>query len=126
MKLNTWAQSISEKLFSLSFLRKRFPSLSDVESFLLSKVSWHLMSHVRSSSAEGRQRLRKTLVNNAEQKFPSSCSPTRSVHQIHILQIFFVSSDRSSCTDDGPQYIRGATFSDFEHLCLSILLQVSL
>ena len=80
MKLNTWAQSISEKLFSLSFLRKRFPSLSDVESFLLSKVSWHLMSHVRSSSAEGRQRLRKTLVNNAEQKFPSSCSPTRSVH----------------------------------------------
>ena len=25
----------------------------------------------------------------------------------------FVSSDRSSCTDDGPRYIRGATFSDF-------------
>ena len=41
----------------------------------------------------------------------------------------FVSSDRSSCTDDGLLYIRSsssATFSDFEHLCLSILLQVSL
>ena len=38
-----------------------------------------------------------------------------------------VSSDRSSCTDDGLLYIRAAaTFSDFEHLCLSILLQVSL
>ena len=38
----------------------------------------------------------------------------------------FISSDRSSCTDDGLLYIYPATFSDFEHLCLSILLQVSL
>ena len=38
-----------------------------------------------------------------------------------------VSSDWSSCTDDGLLYIRAAaTFSDFEHLCLSILFQVSL
>ena len=41
-----------------------------------------------------------------------------------------ISSDRSSCTDDGLLYIYlyiyPATFSDFEHLCLSILLQVSL
>ena len=40
-----------------------------------------------------------------------------------------VSSDRSSCTDDGLLYIypqQQPTFSDLEHLCLSILLQVSL
>ena len=39
------------------------------------------------------------------------------------------SSDRSSCTDDGLLYIypkQQPTFSDLEHLCLSILLQVSL
>ena len=40
-----------------------------------------------------------------------------------------ISSDRSSCTDDGLLYIypkQQPTFSDLEHLCLSILLQVSL
>ena len=42
------------------------------------------------------------------------------------IMFFFVSSDRSSCTDDGLLYIYQPTFSDFEHLCLSILLQVSL
>ena len=49
---------------------------------------------------------------------------------VTIIFIVIISSDRSSCTDDGLLYIRGggaaATFSDFEHLCLSILLQVSL
>ena len=40
--------------------------------------------------------------------------------------ILVISSNRSSCTDDGLLYIYPATFSDFEHLCLSLLLQVSL
>ena len=49
-------------------------------------------------------------------------------HHRHMRQYFIVvSSDRSSCTDDGLLYIRAAaTFSDLEHSCLSILLQVSL
>ena len=42
------------------------------------------------------------------------------------VAVVIISSDRSSCTDDGRLYIYPATFSDFEHLCLSILLQVSL
>ena len=43
------------------------------------------------------------------------------------VRFVIVSSDRSSCTDDGLLYIRAAaTFSDFEHLCLYILFQVSL
>ena len=49
---------------------------------------------------------------------------------LHVRLMFpslLFSSDRSSCTDDGLLYIRAAaTFSDFEHLCPSILLQVSL
>ena len=42
------------------------------------------------------------------------------------VNVDIVSSDRSSCSDDGLLYIYPATFPDFEHLCLSKLLQVSL
>ena len=48
---------------------------------------------------------------------------------IRVIGYNLISSDRSSCTDDGLLYIylsAAATFSDLEHLCLSILLQVSL
>ena len=69
-----------------------------------------------------------TLTNNSTMKKNCCRSPWLSeISMVGWGDNTIISSDRSSCTDDGLLYIRAAaTFSDFEHLCLSILLQVSL
>ena len=71
--------------------------------------------------------------NQVEQKqLFTSTVKTASLRQIRVghcrpADLTIVSSDRSSCTDDGLLYIQSGkpTFSDLEHLCLSILLLLS-